>query len=80
MGCCILVTQEATSAMRSVQEIEEAIGTLSPREQEELYAWMDERYARSVDAQLESDLGAGAMDQRIRQALADRESGNTRIF
>jgi hypothetical protein len=66
--------------MSSVQEIEEAIGTLSPREQEELYAWMDERYARAVDAQVERDLGAGAMDERISEAMADRASGNTRAL
>jgi len=66
--------------LSSVQEIEEAISTLSPREQEELYAWMDERYARAVDANVEHNLEAGAMDERISQALADRANGNTRVF
>lgn len=66
--------------MSSVQEIEEAIATLSPREQEELYAWMDERYARAVDSVVERDLAAGDMDERIRQALADRATGKTRAL
>lgn len=66
--------------MSSVQEIEEAIGTLSPREQEELYVWMDERYAHAVDAKVEREIAAGAMDERIRQALADRDAGNTRAL
>ena len=68
------------SIMSSVQEIEEAIGTLSPREQEEIYAWMDERYARAVDAKVERDLGAGAMDERISDALAERATGNPRAL
>ncbi len=66
--------------MSSVQEIEKAIGTLSPQELEELYAWMDERYARAVDAKMEGDLGAGAMDNRIRQAMAERAAGKTRAL
>jgi hypothetical protein len=66
--------------MSSVQEIEEAIRTLSPQEQEELYAWMDERYARSVDAKVERDLEAGLMDERIGEALADRAAGKTRAL
>lgn len=66
--------------MSSVQEIEEAIGTLSPQEQEELYAWMDERFARAVDSVVERHLGAGDMDERIREALADRAIGNTRAL
>ena len=64
--------------MSSVQEIEEAIGTLSPREQEELYAWMDERYARVVDARVERELEAGALDERIREAMTDHATGKTR--
>jgi hypothetical protein len=66
--------------MSSVQEIEEAISTLSQREQEEIYAWMDERYKRVVDAKLEQDLAAGIMDERIHQAMADHKAGNTRTL
>ena len=38
-------------AMQTVQEIERAIGTLSPREVEELQSWMDERFSQPIDAQ-----------------------------
>jgi hypothetical protein len=66
--------------MSTVQEIEHAIGKLSPQEVDELYAWMDEQYPQPIDAQLKVDLDAGRMDARIRQALADREAGNTRAI
>jgi hypothetical protein len=66
--------------MSTVQEIEHAIGKLSPQEVDELYAWMDEQYPQTIDAQLKADLDAGRMDARIRQALADREAGNTRAI
>jgi hypothetical protein len=64
--------------MSSVQEIERAIGTLSPREQEELFVWMDDRYAQAVDARLAEAVAAGTVDDRIRQALADHKAGSTR--
>jgi hypothetical protein len=66
--------------MSTVQEIESAIGKLSPQEVDELSAWMDEQYPQPIDAQLKADLDAGRMDARIRQALADREAGNTRAI
>jgi hypothetical protein len=66
--------------MSTVQEIESAIGKLSPQEVDELSAWMDEQYPQPIDAQLKADLEAGRMDARIRQALADREAGNTRAI
>ncbi len=66
--------------MSSVQEIEEAIKTLSPSDQEKLYIWMDEQYARAVDEALEGAVQSGVFDDRIRQALADHASGNTRAL
>ena len=64
--------------MSTVQEIESAIGKLSPQEVDELSAWMDEQYPQPIDAQLKADLEAGRMDARIRQALADHPAGVTR--
>jgi hypothetical protein len=64
--------------MTSVQDIERAIGTLSAKELEELYAWMDERYAQSVDVGLARALEAGMMDSRIQSALAEHKAGKTR--
>ncbi len=66
--------------MSTVQEIEHAIGKLSPQEVDELSAWMDEQYPQPIDAQLTADLDAGRMDARIRQALADHAAGNTRAI
>jgi hypothetical protein len=66
--------------MSTLQEIEQAIGKLSSQEVDELSAWMDEQYPQPIDAQLKADLGAGRLDTRIRQALADHEAGKTRAI
>jgi hypothetical protein len=66
--------------MSTVQEIEHAIGKLSPQELEELHAWMEEQYPQPIDAQLKADLDAGRIDAGIRQALADHKAGNTRAL
>jgi len=64
-------------SLNSVQEIERAIGELSPRELEELYAWLDRHCPQPIDAQLKADLDAGRMDDRINRALADHKAGKT---
>jgi len=66
--------------MSTVQEIERAIGKLSPQEVEELHAWMEEQFPQPIDAQLKADLDAGRMDAGIRSALADHKAGNTRAI
>jgi hypothetical protein len=64
--------------MSTVQEIERAIDALTPQQIEELYEWIEGRYAQPIDAQLKADLASGRIDSRIHRALADRKSGNTR--
>jgi len=59
----------------TVLEIERAIGSLSPRELDELYTWMDQN--SPIDVQLKADLEAGRMDDRLARALADHHNGNT---
>jgi hypothetical protein len=59
----------------SIQEIERAIGTLSNRELEELYAWLDRNHTLPIDAHIESDLKSGRLDNAIGRALDD-ESNN----
>ena len=66
--------------MSSVQEIEAAIVLLPSKEQEEIYSWLDERFAGAVDARLEHALQSGGLDDRISQALADREAGKARTL
>lgn len=66
--------------MSGVQEIELAIGKLSPQEVEELQAWMEERYTQPIDTQLKADVASGRMDSRIQQALSDHRAGHTRAL
>lgn len=61
----------------TVEQIEHAIEELSPRELEELYAWLDREHPQAIDAQLEADLNAGRLDNRIDRALTDNKSGKT---
>jgi len=63
---------------RAVQDIERAIDALTPQQREELYLWFDQHYPQPIDAQLEADLNAGRIDDRINRALADHKAGRTR--
>ncbi len=65
--------------MNSLQEIENAIGKLTPQELEELRQWFDQ-YSRPqpIDVQLKADLEAGRIDERINRALLDHKAGNTK--
>lgn len=63
--------------LEKVQEIERAIGALTPPELEALYAWLDQHCPQPIDAQLKGDLDAGRMDERIDRALADHKAGKT---
>jgi hypothetical protein len=63
--------------LNTVEEIERAIGALTPKQMEALYVWLDQRYSELVDAQLRADLNGGRFDDRIQRALADHKAGNT---
>jgi hypothetical protein len=63
--------------LNTVTEIERAIDALTPQQMEELLEWLDQRYPQPIDAQLEADLDAGRIDNRINRALADHKAGNT---
>ena len=67
-------------SLDTVQEIERAITTLSPRELEELYAWLDVHCPQPIDAQLQADLAAGRIDDRISRAVADHKAGKTQLL
>lgn len=67
-------------SLDTVQEIERAIRSLSPRELEELYVWLDLHCPQPIDAQLQSDLDAGRIDDRISRALADHKAGKTELL
>ena len=66
-------------SLDTVQEIERAIGALSPRELEELYVWLDLHCPQPNDAQLQSDLDAGRIDDRVSRAVADHKAGKTEL-
>ena len=61
--------------LNTIQEIERAIGALTPREIEELYVWLDQHYPPPIDARLQSDLAAGRLDTAIQRALDDEKNG-----
>jgi hypothetical protein len=67
-------------SLNTLQEIEQAIGTLSAPELEELYDWLDQHYPQPIDAQLKNDLDAGRIDDRINRALADHKAGKTQLL
>jgi hypothetical protein len=62
----------------TVKEIEHAIETLTPREVEELYSWLEQRYPQPIDSRLKSDLATGRLDAAIDRALDDEKNGRVR--
>jgi hypothetical protein len=63
---------------RTLKDIETAIEGLTTQECAELRSWFDQ-YDRPqpIDLQLEADLGAGKIDDRIRRAVAEHKAGRT---
>jgi hypothetical protein len=66
-------------SLDKVMEIEQAIGTLTPEELGELYAWLDTNPS-PLDRRVASDLSSGALDEAIGQALADEQSGRVQLL
>jgi len=64
-------------SLNTVQEIERAIGSLTPQELEELYSWLDEYSRQPIDMRIQADLEAGRLDHLIDQALEDEKNGRT---
>ena len=62
----------------TVQEIENAIVTLSANELQELYAWLDQNRPQPIDARIEAGIAAGHFDQLVTEALEDVKHGRTR--
>jgi len=65
-------------SLTTVEDIERAIGSLSPREIQELYVWLDQHHPHPIDARIESDLASGRLDSAIERALDDEKHGRTR--
>jgi len=64
--------------MGKVEEIERQIQTLSAAEFSELREWLLNRDWRQWDAQIESDLSAGKLDDLASKALAEHKGGKSR--
>jgi hypothetical protein len=60
-------------SLDTLQEIEQAISRLSPRELEELYLWLDSNCTQPFDARIADDLALGRLDTAIDQALDDEK-------
>jgi hypothetical protein len=61
-------------SLSTVQEIERAIGALTPQELEELYSWLDQHHPQLIDSRVSSDLAAGRLDKAIARALEDEKN------
>jgi len=66
-------------SQNKVAVIERAIGALTEQELRELLAGLDQ-YAgpQPLDRRLEADLGAGRLDEAVREALDDERRGRVR--
>jgi len=64
--------------MSEVEQLEERIAKLAPRELAEFRAWFAEFDARVWDEQIEADAKAGKLDDLIAEALADYKAGKAR--
>jgi len=61
--------------MSTVQEIEQAVQELPPRELAAFRAWFAEFDAAAWDRQFEEDVAAGRLDQLAEEALQDLREG-----
>ena len=64
--------------MSTVQEIETAVGRLSPEELKTFREWFTHFDADRWDAQLESDVADGRLDGLADEALRDFKQGRCR--
>jgi hypothetical protein len=65
-------------SLNTLQEIERAIGALSPQELGALYLWLDQHCPNPIDTRVASDLAAGCLDKAIDRALEDEKKGRVR--
>ncbi len=62
--------------MSSIQEIEQAVTKLSPKELARFRQWFDEFDAQEWDEQFERDAKSGKLDEMAEKAIADFRAGN----
>jgi hypothetical protein len=64
-------------SINTIKDIERATGSLTPREVEELYAWLEQHSPPPIDTRLQSDLAAGCLDTAFQRAVDDEHDGRT---
>jgi hypothetical protein len=62
----------------TVQQIEQAIATLSADELRELYSWLEQNRPHPFDLRIESDFAGGRLDNVLLEALEDEKNGRYR--
>ena len=64
--------------LNTLKDIETAMEKLTPDECDDLRRWFEQyHHPQPIDVQLEADLEAGKLDNRIRRAMADHKAGRT---
>ncbi len=66
--------------MSEVEQIENRIRSLSPKELAQLRAWFEEFDSLAWDRQIESDSAAGKLDHLIEESLAEHNAGKSRLL
>ena len=64
--------------MSIIDELEQAVSSLSRDELAEFRRWFDEYDQRVWDREIEQDVQAGRLDSLIKEALAEHRDGRTR--
>jgi hypothetical protein len=61
--------------MSTLEQIEDAVRQLSPKDLSEFRAWFAQLDADAWDRQIEQDIAAGRLDALAEEALSDLDAG-----
>jgi hypothetical protein len=78
--CKIRENTSCEKMFTAVEEIESAILKLSPQELGKLAEWVLDLDEQNWDKQIERDAAAGKLDFLAKEALAELESGESRML
>jgi hypothetical protein len=78
--CKIRENTSREKMFTAVEEIESAILKLSPQELGKLAEWVLDLDEQNWDKQIERDAAAGKLDFLAKEALAELESGESRML
>jgi hypothetical protein len=66
--------------MSTIDELEQAVSSLTRDELSEFRRWFDDYDQRAWDREIEQDIPAGRLDSLIEEALAEHRDGRTRAL